>query len=181
LKKALFLDRDGVINQDFGYVHQIENFELVPEIFALCKAAVERNYIIIVVTNQAGIGRGFYDEETFLNLTRSISEIFLDNGINITKTYFCPHHPVHGLGEYKKYCKCRKPEPGMFIKAAREYGIDMKSSIMVGDKLSDLQAARSAGVGTLVLFEDSACELPSNELQFNKRSKLADIIELLVL
>lgn len=180
MKKALFLDRDGVINQDFGYVHQIDNFEFVPGIFMLCKAAMEHNYIIIVVTNQAGIGRGFYDEETFLDLTKSISEIFLDNDINIAKTYFCPHHPIHGLGKYKKYCKCRKPESGMFDKAASEYGIDMKSSIMVGDKLSDLQAAKSAGVGRLVLFGDSTSELPSNELPFNARSSLVDIIELLV-
>ena len=90
MKKALFLDRDGVINYDFGYVHQIDNFEFMPQIFELCKAAIENNYIIIVVTNQAGIGRGFYDEETFLDLTNSISEIFLDNDINITKTYFVP-------------------------------------------------------------------------------------------
>ena len=179
MKKALFLDRDGVINQDFGYVHQIDNFEFLPGIFMLCNAAMEHKYIIIVVTNQAGIGRGFYDEEAFLDLTKSVSEIFADNDINISKTYFCPHHPIHGLGKYKKYCKCRKPESGMFDEAASEYGIDMKSSIMVGDKLSDLQAAKSAGVGKLVLFGDSTSELSDNELPFYTKSSLAGIIELL--
>lgn len=180
MKKALFLDRDGVINQDFGYVHKIDDFKFVPGIFILCEAALRHDFLIIVVTNQAGIGRGLYSEETFLDLTKSVSEKFLDNDIHITKTYFCPHHPVHGLGKYKKYCKCRKPESGMFDKAAREYGIDMKSSIMVGDKLSDLQAANSAGVGRLVLFEDSTSELPSNNFPVNTRSSLADIIDLLV-
>ena len=161
-------------------MHKISDFEFIEGVFEACKYLISLDYKIIVVTNQAGIGRGLYDEETFLELTKSVSEIFLCNGIRITNTYFCPHHPVHGLGKYKKYCKCRKPEPGMFIKAASEYGIDMKSSIMVGDKLSDLQAAKSAGVGRLVLFEDSATRLTNSEFHLNRRSSLADIIELLV-
>lgn len=180
MKKALFLDRDGVINEDLAYVHKIECFNFIPGIFSLCKAALDKGYIIIVVTNQAGIGRGFYTEETFIELTKSVARIFLNNEIHITKTYFCPHHPKYGLGIYKKYCKCRKPEPGMFDLAATEFGIDMKSSMMVGDKMSDLRAAKTAGINNLVLFGDRTSNFSSDEFPFNTRSNLKDIVELIV-
>jgi D-glycero-D-manno-heptose 1,7-bisphosphate phosphatase len=180
LKKALFLDRDGVINEDLAYVHKLECFIFIPGIFALCKAALDKGYIIIVVTNQAGIGRGFYSKETFIELTESVASMFLNNDIHITKTYFCPHHPKYCLGIYKKYCKCRKPEPGMFDLAATEFGIDMKSSMMVGDKISDLRAAKTAGINNLVLFGDRTSNFSSDEFPFNTRSNLKDIVELIV-
>ena len=152
MKKALFLDRDGVINEDYGYVHDIKSFKFMPDIFDLCRAAVTQGYLIIIVTNQAGIARGLYSEKDFLDLTLRVESIFSDNDVQISKTYYCPHHPEHGLGVYKKICKCRKPASGMFDLATQEFGIDMRNSIMVGDKLSDLQAANASGVGGLVLM-----------------------------
>ena len=106
--------------------------------------------------------------------------MFLNNDIHITKTYFCPHHPKYGLGVYKKYCKCRKPEPGMFDLAATEFGIDMKFSMMVGDKMSDLRAAKTAGINNLVLFGDRISNFSSDDFPFSTRSNLKDIVELIV-
>lgn len=161
-------------------MHKIECFNFIPGIFSLCKAALDKDYIIIVVTNQAGIGRGFYTKETFIELTESVARIFLNNNIPITKTYFCPHHPEYGLGIYKKYCKCRKPEPGMFNQAATEFGIEMKSSMMVGDKISDLRAAKTAGINNLVLFGDRASNFFSDDFPFYTRANLKDIVELIL-
>ena len=152
MNKVLFLDRDGVVNKDYGYVHKINLFHFMPYIFDLCRAAIAKNYRIIIVTNQAGIARGFYSERDFLDLTSRVESIFLDNCVNISQTYYCPHHPVFGLGSYKKNCKCRKPEPGMFKLAAKEFDINMCNSVMIGDNISDLQAANSAGVGELILI-----------------------------
>ena len=179
LKKALFLDRDGVINKDYGYVHKISDFEFIPGIFDLCQAALKHEYLIIVITNQAGIARGFYDEETFLTLTKKVDRIFLAQDIVITETLFCPHHPEHGLGKYKRRCNCRKPAPGLFKYAAEEYAIDMASSIMVGDRLSDLQAANSAGVGSLVLFGHSDPGVLDSSFPVKCVLELNNVIELM--
>jgi D-glycero-D-manno-heptose 1,7-bisphosphate phosphatase len=151
-RRALFLDRDGVINVDHGYAHRPDQIEWVPGIFALCRAAIDAGFLPIVVTNQAGIARGFYDEAQFLAFTRWIHEEFARRGAPLLGTYYCPHHPDAGLGAYKVACDCRKPAPGMFRAALREFDLDAASSWMVGDKPGDIEAARAAGVGHAILL-----------------------------
>ncbi|MFM0568792.1 D-glycero-beta-D-manno-heptose 1,7-bisphosphate 7-phosphatase [Paraburkholderia caledonica] len=150
-KRALFLDRDGVINVDIGYLHCKEDCVFLPGIFELVRRARRAGLEVFVVTNQAGIARGYYSEETFAEFTSWMLEQFLVEGAPITQVYFCPHHPDAGIGGYKIACECRKPEPGMLLKAAAEHGIDLAASVMVGDSLTDMQAAKTAGVGTRYL------------------------------
>ena len=150
--RALFLDRDGVINHDVGYAHRWEEFKFVDGIFDLCRFAKQQGYLLVVVTNQAGIGRGFYTEADFHALTEKMCERFQCEGAPIDRVYFSPFHPEHGLGRYKLDSPCRKPNPGMILRAAGELAISLEESILVGDKESDILAGRSAGVGCNLLF-----------------------------
>jgi D-glycero-D-manno-heptose 1,7-bisphosphate phosphatase len=146
MKKALFLDRDGVINVDHGYVHRKEDFEPIPKNLKFIKRILgEDDYLVFIVTNQAGIGRGYYTEEEFLKFQKWVEKWLADEGIKVEKTYYCPHHPEAGLGDYKKVCECRKPKSGMLLKVAEEYEIDLSQSVLIGDKESDLEAGRGAG------------------------------------
>lgn len=151
-KPALFLDRDGVINEDLNYVHHVEDFRFIDGIFALCRRAKRAGMLIIVVTNQAGIGRGYYTENQFHDLNNWMVAQFLSEGIKIDDVYFCPSHPVHGIGRYKMESEDRKPGPGMILRASAEHDIDLSRSMLIGDKSSDIAAAKNAGVGTSVLF-----------------------------
>jgi D-glycero-D-manno-heptose 1,7-bisphosphate phosphatase len=153
LQPAVFLDRDGVINVDHGYVHRIDDFEFVDGVFDFCSAAHRKGYLLVVVTNQAGIGRGYYTEAQFHALTAWMREQFLQRGIPLAAVCHCPHHPEFGIGPYKKDCPRRKPNPGMILDAARELGIDLACSHLVGDKHSDLEAGERAGVKHLHLFD----------------------------
>lgn len=144
--KALFLDRDGVINVDKGYVHRIDDFEFVPGIFEFCHAAVEKGFRLFVVTNQSGIGRGYYTEADFSHLTAWMCGVFRDNGLAIEHVYYCPHHPTDAKGVYLKDCACRKPKSGMLIDAINEFGINPQQSLLVGDSDTDIVAAEGAGV-----------------------------------
>ena len=145
-KRALFLDRDGVINIDKGYVHKIDDFDFVPGIFEFCRQAVEQGYQLIVVTNQSGIGRGYYTEQDFRTLTQWMLDAFADKGAPIQKVFYCPHHPTAGRGDYLQDCECRKPKPGMLNQAIDEFGLTAERSLMLGDNQSDIAAAQAAGV-----------------------------------
>lgn len=149
-RPALFLDRDGVINVDYGYVHSPEEFEFVEGIFDLVAAANRAGYLVVVVTNQAGIGRGYYSEAQFHALTDWMKTKFNEHGAIIDAVYFCPYHPEHGIGAYRRESEFRKPAPGMLLQAQRELDIDMAQSIFIGDKPSDMAAGCAAGVGTLL-------------------------------
>lgn len=157
-KPALFLDRDGVINVDHGYVSRIEDFEFIPGIFDLVRTAKERGYLVVIVTNQAGIGRGYYTESDFHCLMEWVKDQFVLNGGRIDGIYFCPSHPEHGIGDYRRRSHFRKPEPGMFLAAATDLGVDLDASLMIGDKPSDMEAARNAGVGTCLFFDEGRDE-----------------------
>lgn len=152
LRPALFLDRDGVINIDHAYVFTQEQFEFIDGIFELCRYAKELGYLIFVITNQAGIGRGYYTEQQFLEFTEWMCGVFAAKGAAIDKVYFCPFHPEYGIGQYKKDSPFRKPGPGMILQAAQEFGVDLKSSVLVGDKESDIKAGLAAGVGCNLFF-----------------------------
>lgn len=151
MKRALFLDRDGIINVDFGYVHQVKDFEFIDGIFDVCRYAQDMGYEIYVITNQAGIARGYYTIEDFLALTDWMKKEFLKQEVVINDVYYCPHHPEKGDTEYVITCKCRKPEPGMILKAAKEHGINLDHSAFIGDKVSDMKAAEAAGIHNKIL------------------------------
>lgn len=145
--RAFFLDRDGVINVDRGYVWRIGEFEFLPGIFSLCRTAQDVGLVPIVVTNQAGIGRGYYSEHEFQMLTEWMLTEFCARGIRIGHVYHCPYHPEAGLGEYRRESFDRKPNPGMILRAKEDFGLDLPRSVLVGDKDSDVAAGRAAGVG----------------------------------
>lgn len=166
MNKALFLDRDGVVNVEINYLYKKEDFVFVEGILELCNYFQKLGYIIIVVTNQSGIARGYYDEASFEALSRWMVEEFSENGIEIKKVYYCPHHP-----EISGECSCRKPNPGMILDAKNEFNIDLKNSILVGDKESDIEAALAAGIKTTYLFD--ALE----EVAFTKASKKVSKLE----
>lgn len=151
-RPGLFLDRDGVINQDLDYVHRREDFKFIDGIFDLCREARRLGYWIFVITNQAGIGRGYYSEDQFLELTAWMKSVFRSEGAEIDAVYFCPFHPKHGMGKYKKDADCRKPKPGMILQAAEEFEVDLSCSVLVGDKPSDMEAGKAAGIVSNILF-----------------------------
>jgi D-glycero-D-manno-heptose 1,7-bisphosphate phosphatase len=152
-KPALFLDRDGVINSDHGYVHTPDTFEFIDGIFELVASANRAGYLVVVATNQAGIGRGYYSETQFHTLTDWMKERFAEKGGQINAVYYCPYHPDHGISEYRRESSLRKPSPGMLLQAQRELNIDLSESVLVGDKLSDMYAGKSVGIKYLLLLD----------------------------
>jgi D-glycero-D-manno-heptose 1,7-bisphosphate phosphatase len=150
-RPALFLDRDGVINREHGYVHHVDDFYFIDGVFDACRQMSQAGYRLIIITNQAGIARGYYSEVDFHHLTKWMLDEFRQHGIEIDDVYYCPHHPVHGVGDYRRDCDCRKPAPGMIVRAAEEHSLDLRRSILVGDKATDIEAGRSAGVGCCIL------------------------------
>ena len=150
-QKALFLDRDGVINIEKNYLYKKEDFEFTKGIFELCRHFQSLGYLIIVVTNQSGIARGMYSEMDFSMLTFWMVEQFDKEGVTIDQVYHCPHHP-----DISGPCECRKPNPGMLLQADAEFNIDLEHSIMIGDKERDIQAAQNAGVSNTYLYCDEA-------------------------
>ena len=144
--KTVFLDRDGVINKEVGYLHKIQDFEFINGVFEACLYFQSLNYQIIVVTNQSGIGRGYYDEDDFHIINNWMLEQFKNKRIEILDVFFCPHDP-------ESNCDCRKPKPGMFNQANEKHDIDMEKSWMIGDKEADVAAANSAGIKNTILVK----------------------------
>lgn len=151
MNKAVFLDRDGVINVDHAYVSKAEDFEFIDGVFDACRHFQQQGYLLVIVTNQSGIGRGYYTEQDFQHLTDWMLAQFTLHGINISGVYFCPHHPNNAQPPYNIDCNCRKPAPGMLLQAIHEHNIDVTKSLMLGDKAADMQAAAAAGVSRKIL------------------------------
>jgi D-glycero-D-manno-heptose 1,7-bisphosphate phosphatase len=147
-EKAFFLDRDGVINVDHGYVSSPENFEFMDGVIPVLRTLEESGYLLVVVTNQSGIGRGYYTENDFERLTEWMVSRLKAEQVGIRAVYHCPHGPDDG-------CSCRKPEPGMFSQAIKELNLDPGASWMIGDKESDMVAAEVAGIPRRILFGDA--------------------------
>jgi D-glycero-D-manno-heptose 1,7-bisphosphate phosphatase len=145
-ERALFLDRDGVVNEEVGYLHRIEDVRFVEGIFSLCRTAAGLGYRLIVVTNQAGIARGYYSETDFELLMEYMRGKLHAEGVELDAVYYCPFHPEHGVGKYKQEHEDRKPGTGMLRRGARELGVELGESILVGDRCSDVDAANAAGL-----------------------------------
>ena len=145
-RRAAFLDRDGVINYDRGYVHRPEQFEFVPGVFEAVRELRRLEFVPVIVTNQSGIGRGIYSASDCDSLTTWMMQRFASEGAEIGAVYYCPHHPSDALDSYRVACDCRKPAPGMLFAAARDLNLDLPRSTMFGDRTSDLEAAQAGGI-----------------------------------
>jgi len=148
---AIFLDRDGTINVDHGYVSEIDNFEFIDGVIDAMRELKRMGFALVLVTNQSGIARGMFSEDQFMQLTEWMDWSLADRDVDLDGIYFCPHHPEAIVEELRQSCDCRKPQPGMLLTAQQELNIDMASSYMVGDKIEDMLAAKAAGVGKKVL------------------------------
>lgn len=170
MNKALFLDRDGIINEDTKYLHKAEDVVFIDGIFELCRTAQQKGYILIVVTNQAGIARGYFTEKDVLTLHEWMKKQFAEKGIQIRAFYYSPYHPSGVIEQYKKDSDCRKPKPGLFIQAVKDHNIDINQSLMVGDKQSDriqLEGLRSVVIKSMYSPDNYDFE------------KLLDVVEIL--
>lgn len=172
MNKALFLDRDGVINKEKNYLFKIEEFEFIDGVFDVCRYFQDKGFLIIVVTNQAGIARGKYTEKNYLDLTEWMLLQFKKENINISKVYYCPHHP-----EFTRECECRKPKPGMLFKAKKEFNIDFANSILVGDKNSDIEAGINAGIKKNILVK-TGHEIENNPFNVEIINSLKELISI---
>jgi len=171
---AAFLDRDGVINADHGYVVRWADFELLPGVEAALQELQDLGYRLVIVTNQSGIGRGLYTELDFAALNEALRTHLGISGVDIAGIYHCPHHPSEARGEYLQVCDCRKPAPGLLLAAIADLGIDPEQSIMVGDKPSDMEAALRAGVARRFQVTTGAVEPGVTAVE-----SLSDVVELL--
>lgn len=151
LRQAAFLDRDGVINRDIGYLHRWEDFEFLPGALDGMRSLHEAGYALVIVTNQSGIARGYYTEADYQALTARLREAMQRAGCPPAGIYHCPHHPRGRVAEYSCECDCRKPQPGMLLQAAQDLRLSLADSFMVGDKQADAEAARAAGIGHVYL------------------------------
>jgi D-glycero-D-manno-heptose 1,7-bisphosphate phosphatase len=150
--KAVFLDRDGTINVEVQYLSQVQDFQFIPGVPWALKCLKDAGFLLVVVTNQSGIGRGYYDEADLDSIHSHMHEDLTTFGASIDACYFCPHHPEHGIGDYRQECGCRKPLPGMLQQAALDLDIDLAASFMIGDKLGDVEAGLAAGCTSFLVL-----------------------------
>ena len=169
-RKAVFLDRDGTINIDKSYLYKIEDFAYQEGAKEGMKLLQEAGYLLIIITNQSGIARGYYVEEDYKRLHDWLISDLSSDGIHITEAYHCPHHPDALVKQYRKRCKCRKPEIGLFLRAAKELDIDFEQSYAIGDKMRDLQICKERGVRGFLLYSDKV-NIERTEKSYIKKIK----------
>lgn len=151
MKKAVFIDRDGTLNIDEGYTHKISDFKFISGAEKAIKLLNDNGFLAIIVTNQAGVARGYYEEKDVEELHNHINKTLKKNNARIDSFYYCPHHVKEGIGKYKKDCDCRKPNIGMFKKAIKDFKIDISNSWMIGDKLDDMTFGENCGLKTILV------------------------------
>ena len=152
MERAVFLDRDGVISEEVGYLGDSDRLLLIPRAADAVKLLNQSGLKTIVITNQSGVARGYFSEEMLGDIHRKMEELLSDQGASLDGIYYCPHHPEGTVATFRRECDCRKPAVGLLIKAAKEHSVDLPSSYLVGDKRSDMECAHRAGVkGILVL------------------------------
>ena len=178
---AIFLDRDGTINIDHGFVHQIDDFQFIEGAIEAMQELKAMGYALVVVTNQSGIARGKYTEDQFMQLTEWMDWSLADRGVDLDGIYYCPHHPEGVVAEYTQQCDCRKPQPGMLLSGQKQLNIDMAASYMVGDKREDMLAALAAGVGHKILVRSgqplNADSESAADVVLNSLAELPDLIK----
>lgn len=163
--KAAFFDRDGVINEDHGFVSSWKDFEYKKNIKKYLRIIQDNGYLIFVVTNQSGIARGIYKESEFLSLTSSVEKDLKRSNIFVKETFYCPHHPDGSIKKYSINCNCRKPKPGMILEAKEKYNLNLKDSVLFGDKFSDYDAAKSAGIGNIFIMNSKYTSNQPNKIK----------------
>jgi D,D-heptose 1,7-bisphosphate phosphatase len=152
MHKAVFLDKDGTINEDLGYIADPEDIKLLAGAGEAIKLLNQAGYKTIVISNQSGVARGRFTENTLQYLNKVLHKQILGGGGFLDYIYYCPHHPEIGIHPYKTECECRKPKPGMIKRGAREHNIDLSASYMIGDKDSDIEAGKNAGLKTILVL-----------------------------
>jgi len=161
--KAVFLDRDGTINVEKNYLYKIEDFEYITGVPDALKILSDLGYLLVIITNQSGIARGYYTEEDYLRLNDWMIKDLKKRGIKIAGSYYCPHHPEAAVSKYRKLCDCRKPGIAMFEKAIREFDIDPEKSYAIGDKERDLEICKTTAIrGFLIGVENAGNNLGRN-------------------
>jgi D-glycero-D-manno-heptose 1,7-bisphosphate phosphatase len=155
MKKIIFLDRDGTINVDREYIYQVELFAFEKNVIPALRLLDSHDFGLIIVTNQSGIGRGYYTEEDYQNFNDHVVSELKKNGIHILKSYFSPFHPK-GIGKYKKASRCRKPEPGMLEQAEKDFQIDNSRSWIIGDKWADVKCGENFGIKSILVLRGKA-------------------------
>ena len=178
MNKAVFLDRDGTINKDVGYLSKIDEFEFLPGVFETLAHLQKLGYLLIIITNQSGIGRGYYTDEDYNKLNNWMISEFKKRGIIITKTYYCPHYIGSSFSKYNVDCNCRKPKTGLFFLAAKENNIDFSKSICVGDSLRDCCICDVTQCrGFLIDRKDKKVTKPKNVTDIRKIGDLVDLVK----
>lgn len=164
-RPVIFLDRDGTINEEVHYLHRPEDLKILPGVPQAVRRFHEAGYLVVVITNQAGIGRGYYTEKDLEILNGYLNQMLAEEQAHIDGFYFCPHHPEHGIGEYKRTCRCRKPDIGMFEQAQRDFPVDKSRSYMIGDKLIDTQAGHNFGIRSVLVGTGYGAEIFKNQCE----------------
>ena len=181
-RKAVFIDRDGVIVEECNYVYRPEELRFIDGSVCALRRLTRSPYSIIIVTNQSGIARGYFTEEEYHIFTEHMLSILKKEDVHIDAVYYCPHHPVEGVSPaYRIDCDCRKPKTGMLERAVREHGIDLESSWLIGDKTSDIKAGKDASCRTIMVRtgyggSDRTCEVGPDYVVDN----LSDAVDLIL-
>src|SRR6266550_4687480 len=152
MNRAVFIDRDGTISEEVGYINHASRFRLFPYSAAALNQLHENGYLAIVITNQAGVARGYFSEDMVQNIHRRMTDELTASGATLDAIYYCAHHPLVGDPPYRLDCDCRKPKPGLLLRAAREFDIDLSDSWMVGDRYSDIELGANAGVRSALVM-----------------------------
>ncbi len=151
LQRAVLLDRDGTINQEVGYLHKKEEFQFIPRVPEAIRLLKEHGFLVIVVTNQAGVAKGYYPERAVTELHLYINQRLAESGAQIDAFYYCPHHPAADLAQYRMECNCRKPRPGLLYRAQHDFRIDLAASFMIGDNVADVLAGQHANCRSILV------------------------------
>ncbi|MEC9248168.1 MAG: HAD family hydrolase [Pseudomonadota bacterium] len=171
ISKVLFLDRDGVLNRDKGYVSKIEDIEVFPRTFESLRSIQEKGYVFFVITNQSGIGRGYLSLDEYLQLEKNFRDLYRSHGVNLVDFFFCPHDPT------KIECGCRKPGIELFESAIAKHNLSLENSVMIGDKYSDLHGAQNVGVQKLIYLSSRLpSDIPANFVWASSWPEIAAII-----
>ncbi|MGB9612601.1 MAG: D-glycero-beta-D-manno-heptose 1,7-bisphosphate 7-phosphatase [Candidatus Margulisiibacteriota bacterium] len=152
MHKAVFLDRDGTIVEDVGYLNRPDQIKFIPGAIKAIKMLNQAGYKVVVISNQAGVAKGLITEDMLQTIDKVLHKFILNGGAHLDGVYYCPHHPEEGVYPYRQACECRKPHPGLIKRAHRDLNIDLSSSFMVGDKATDIEAGKNAGTKTILVL-----------------------------